>query len=128
MSNSIFETMTKEEALGYCHTHRDEYIKGCGSVDEGVRQYDCLVGQVEGGSIEPSELPSYGMDFEEEPVVLLERLNVLLDTIDGALSGSVLSDIDGAARQECLRRVLRLKGALECSIASFSCDDSKESD
>lgn len=55
--------MTIKEALDYCYKHRDEYIKDFDSVDDGVRQFDCLIVIVEDGTIKPEQLSEYGMDY-----------------------------------------------------------------
>lgn len=59
---SKFEAMTKEQALEYLSEHRDAYIRGFDSIDEGVRAYDCLVVIVEDGVVKPSQLPEYGVE------------------------------------------------------------------
>lgn len=62
-----FRNMTKEDALGYCAENRnkylaDAYVEG----DDGLRQYDCLIEIIKSGTIKPSELPDYGMDFPDK--------------------------------------------------------------
>ena len=62
----IFDSMSKEEALSYCYKHRNQYISDLYAAGEdGVEQFDCLIGILESGTIKPSELPEYGMDYEE---------------------------------------------------------------
>lgn len=56
-----FETMTKEEALEYCYMHRKQYIHD--AVEDGERLFDCLIYILEEGSIQPKDLPNYGMDY-----------------------------------------------------------------
>jgi len=56
--------MDKQEALDYCYKHKDEYIRSFDSIDEGQRLFDCLIGIIEGDTIKPDEIGSYGMDFE----------------------------------------------------------------
>ena len=61
-----FDSMSKEEALSYCYKHRNQYISDLYAADEdGREQFDCLIGILESGTIQPSELPDYGMDYEE---------------------------------------------------------------
>ena len=55
---------TKEEALAFCYKHRDDYIKSFDSVDEGIRQFDCLVDNIESGITKPEEMADYGMSEE----------------------------------------------------------------
>lgn len=62
-----FKNMSTDEALDYCYKHSDEYKAGlylCG--ENGERSFDCLIAIVEDGTIEPSELPDYGMEFDDE--------------------------------------------------------------
>lgn len=59
-----FETMTVDEAIKYCYEHEDEYIRECfDSISEGVRAFECLISILEGGTITPSQLPEYGMEY-----------------------------------------------------------------
>lgn len=58
--------MTKEEAVSYCYKHRDEYIKDTGSIDDGIRQFDCLISILEDGTIRPDQLAEYGMEYDEK--------------------------------------------------------------
>jgi hypothetical protein len=60
---SRFTSMTRDEAIQYCYEHKDEYIRDFDSISEGRRQFDCLIEILEHGTIQPSELPQYGMDF-----------------------------------------------------------------
>ena len=55
--------MTLKEAIEYCYKNQDEYIRGFDSIAEGVRQFECLITILESETIQPSELPNYGMDF-----------------------------------------------------------------
>ncbi len=57
--------MDKEQALAFCYRNRDEYIKGFERVDEGLRQFDCLVALLEDGTVTPDQLGDYGMSTEE---------------------------------------------------------------
>jgi hypothetical protein len=60
----MFEKMTKEEALEYCYKHANEFkADAYASGDNGERQFDCLIEILESGTIEPKNLPSYGMDY-----------------------------------------------------------------
>ena len=62
MENKMFEKMTVSEAIKYCYDHREEFIREL-EIDEGIRQFDCLITILESGTIQPSELPDYGMDY-----------------------------------------------------------------
>ena len=56
--------MTKEEAIAYCHAHRNEFLSDAYAMGEdGQRQYDCLVSCIESGHIKPDELSDYGMEY-----------------------------------------------------------------
>ena len=55
--------MTKEDAIKYCYEHKDEFIKDYECVSDGIRQFDCLIEIVESGTIPPSEIANYGMDY-----------------------------------------------------------------
>jgi len=60
-----FGIITKEQALEYCYKHENEFKADCYSAGEdGCRQFDCLIGIIESGTIKPSELPDYGMEFD----------------------------------------------------------------
>ena len=61
-----FADMTKEEAIAYCETHKDQYIRDFDSISEGIRQYECLIAILNWGTIQPAELPDYGMDYPTE--------------------------------------------------------------
>lgn len=56
---------TKDEAIRFCHENRDEYIRQSDDIDDGVRQFDCLIGIIEGGTIPVTDLPEYGMSDKE---------------------------------------------------------------
>ena len=61
-----FDSMNKEEALSYCYKHRNQYISDlCAAGEDGPEAFDCLIGILEGDTISPSQLPDYGMDYEE---------------------------------------------------------------
>lgn len=63
---TIFDSMTKEEAIEYCYKHREQFVSGLYAVgDDGTEQFDCLIAIIEGDTIKPSQLPEYGMDYEE---------------------------------------------------------------
>jgi hypothetical protein len=63
---NIFEAMTKEEAVKYCYKHRNQFISDLYAAGEdGNEQFDCLISILESGTIKPSELPDYGMDYKE---------------------------------------------------------------
>jgi len=56
--------MTREEAITYCYTHRDEYLRDAYEMKEdGQRQFDCLISCLESGHIKPDELADYGMEY-----------------------------------------------------------------
>jgi hypothetical protein len=57
--------MTKEEAIAYCHKHRNEFLADAYAMGEnGQRQYDCLIVCIEEGTIKPEELAAYGMAYD----------------------------------------------------------------
>lgn len=56
---NIFDTMTVDEAIDYCYKHQKQY-----EGDVGGREFDCLIAIIECGTIKPSQLPEYGMDYE----------------------------------------------------------------
>lgn len=64
MSKPNFEKMTVEEAVDYCYDHKNEFVTDSGDVDDGIRQFDCLISILESGTIKPSQLPEYGMEYE----------------------------------------------------------------
>ena len=58
---------TKQEALDYCYKHESEFKSDCYRAGEdGQRQFDYLISCVESGHIKPEELPSYGMDYDDD--------------------------------------------------------------
>jgi hypothetical protein len=60
-----FSTMTKEEALEYCTKHENQFkADAYADGENGERLFECLILIVEEGTISPSELPNYGMDYE----------------------------------------------------------------
>lgn len=60
-----FSTMTKEEALEYCYNHANQYKSDCYTDGEnGEQLFECLISILEDGTIIPSQLPEYGMDYE----------------------------------------------------------------
>ena len=61
-----FENMTTQEAIEYCYRHKDDYIRSFDQIDEGMRQFECLIPLVEDGTVKPEALPDYGMDYPEE--------------------------------------------------------------
>ncbi len=61
---NIFGTMTIDEALAYCYKHRKKYISELYEAgEEGTEQFDCLIAMLTSGTIKPSQLPEYGMDY-----------------------------------------------------------------
>ena len=60
----MFEEMTKREALEYCYKNENKFKAEMYLIDEdGERQFDCLVEILESETIQPKDLPSYGMDY-----------------------------------------------------------------
>lgn len=55
----------KAEALKYCQDHRDTYIRGFASIDEGLRAYECLESMVASNFVRPEQLSDYGMSDED---------------------------------------------------------------
>lgn len=63
-SGTDFAAMTKEEALAYCYKHENQFKSDMYAEDQdGVEQFDCLIVILEGGTIQPKDLPDYGMDY-----------------------------------------------------------------
>lgn len=60
-SNTDFENMSVPQAIRYCYENEDEFIKSLGT--EGREQFDAIITLLEMDSLNPSELPDYGMDF-----------------------------------------------------------------
>ena len=58
-----FTTMTVDEAVDYCYKHKDEYIRDFNKISEGIRSFDCLIVILEEGTIKPTDLPAYGMNY-----------------------------------------------------------------
>ena len=58
-----FESMTVDEAIDHCYKYKNEYIKDCGDVSEGMEQFECLISCLESGDINPAELPEFGMGY-----------------------------------------------------------------
>jgi len=59
--------MNLKEALEYCYKHENEFKSDVYALGEdGCRQFECLVGILESGTIQPSELADYGMDYEDD--------------------------------------------------------------
>ena len=56
---------TKGEALEFCYKHKDDYIRQFYSIDEGMRQFDCLIEILESDTIPVTDLPDYGMSDNE---------------------------------------------------------------
>lgn len=54
--------VSKEEAIDFCYKNKDKYISDCGDgIEEGTRQFDCLITILEEETISPSAIPEYGM-------------------------------------------------------------------
>jgi hypothetical protein len=56
--------MTKQEAIDYCYKHENEFkrdLYACG--EDGCEQFECLIVCLEGNTINPDDLASYGMDY-----------------------------------------------------------------
>lgn len=58
-----FTTMTIEQAVAYCHKHREAFIRDWDTADEGIAQFDTLVSLLVSQHINPAELPDYGMEY-----------------------------------------------------------------
>ena len=59
-----FTAMTKKEALAYCYEHERQYKADLyASGEDGERSFDCLIEILEGDTIQPKDLPDYGMDY-----------------------------------------------------------------
>ena len=56
-----FKEMTKEEAIEYCYKHKNKYNYDIESEDGD--EFECLIGSLEDGTIKPTDLPDYGMDY-----------------------------------------------------------------
>lgn len=59
-----FSSMTKEDALKYCYKHQHKFkrdMEDCGENEQ--RQFDCLIAILDSGTIQPKDLPSYGMEY-----------------------------------------------------------------
>ncbi len=52
-----FNNMSKEDAIKYCYEHEKEFVS-----DNNQREFDCLI-EILNGTIEPKDLPSYGMEY-----------------------------------------------------------------
>lgn len=61
---TVFDSMTVEEAVSYCYSHKEEYIRLSPGLES--REFDCLISCLEDRLIHPSQLPEYGMDFEAQ--------------------------------------------------------------
>jgi len=48
--------VSKSEALEYCYKMKKIFVSDCDQ-----REFDCLIGILESGTISVSELPDYGM-------------------------------------------------------------------
>ena len=58
--------MDKKDAISYCYSHKDEYIRGFENINEGIEAFDCLIVILEEKTIKPEQLPENGMDIEIE--------------------------------------------------------------
>lgn len=66
MSSPNFSSMTAQQAVDYCYKYRKEFLRDAyASGEDGVQQFECLIVIIESGTVKPSELPSYGMDYGE---------------------------------------------------------------
>lgn len=60
----MFENMTVEEAIQYCYKYANDYkaeMYECG--EDGERAFECLIEILENGTIQPKDLPDYGMNY-----------------------------------------------------------------
>lgn len=63
--NTKFDDMSVEDALAYCYKHEKQYKSDLyASGEDGDELFSCLISIIDEGTISPSELPSYGMDYE----------------------------------------------------------------
>ena len=61
-----FKTMSVEDAIKYCYKHEAEYKYDISdSCPDSEKLFNSLISILEDGTIKPSELPDYGMDFGE---------------------------------------------------------------
>ena len=66
MAKINFELMSKEEALEYCYRHENEFKRDAYACNEnGERCFACLIEIINGGTIQPKDLPKYGMNYDE---------------------------------------------------------------
>lgn len=62
-TKTIFDEMSKEEAIDYCYKYEKRFkAEMYADGEDGDRQFSCLITCLEGGTITPSELPEYGME------------------------------------------------------------------
>jgi len=60
------DNMTVSEAVEYCYRHANQYKSDLYALGEdGCEGFECLIMILESGTIQPSDLPSYGMDYED---------------------------------------------------------------
>jgi hypothetical protein len=69
---SIFEKMSKKEAIAYCYKHEKQFCKDMEKV-----QFDYLIELLKTDVVRPSQLPDYSMDFEK--IELKKKLIGLLN-------------------------------------------------
>ena len=64
--NGVYiDDVTKKDALKFCYDNKDAYIRGYGSIEEGIKQFDCLICILKDGEIDPKDLPNYGMSDQD---------------------------------------------------------------
>ena len=59
-----FLEMSKQEALEYCYKRERQFVFDGGR--DGQEQFDCLIAIIKSSSISPSQLPEYGMEYEQD--------------------------------------------------------------
>lgn len=66
LNNKAVSHVTRAEAIAYCHEHKDTFIKEIfADVEEGIQGFESLVSLLEDKTIDPIELPEYGMSDQE---------------------------------------------------------------
>jgi len=57
--------VSKEDLAEFCEKNRDAYIRGFDSIDDGLRQWDCLIYLVESGSVDAASAHEHGMSDQQ---------------------------------------------------------------
>jgi hypothetical protein len=61
-----FKNMSKQEAINYCHRHKQEFVAIFKDSNQGEKDFDSLIIRVEEGDVSPWELPQYNMYFNDD--------------------------------------------------------------